>query len=124
MCDRVDGCPESMRDFLQLRTERPDLSTVPTVKPGAACGTAGMMSCADLSAVDRDITARLLHFLTHMTQGINGYLEIITNAAQTYADGASSAAATIKAACTYDPHRMLPDVAPELVTPRSAPQGA
>ncbi len=123
MCDRIDGCPEQMRDFLQLQRVRPDLNTIPTVSPGPTCN-GGVMSCADLSTVDRDVTARLVRYLTHMTQGITGYVDIMRKTSQIYADGAASTAADIRAAATYKLSDALPDVAPDLSTPEFKPRDA
>ena len=118
MCDRVDGCPEEMRAFLQLQRERPDLATVPRAAPGGTCG-GGLASCAGLSEVNTAATDKLVRFLTHMTQGIDAYVALVSKAAQTYEDGAAWSAAGITDACD-DRAPGLPDVAPELAAPRGA----
>ncbi len=118
MCDRVDGCPDEMRAFLQLQRERPDLATVPRAAPGGTC-VGGMASCAELSVVDNEATGRLVRFLTHMTQGIDAYVALVSRAARTYEDGAALSATRIADVCDNQAPG-LPDVAPELAAPRGA----
>jgi hypothetical protein len=121
--DKIDGSPEQMRAFLQLQREIPDLNTVPTVTPGPTCAT-GTMGCSDLSAAESAATRLLLRYLTHMTQGIAGYVEIMRKTSQIYADGATSTVADIRAAVANIPAAGLPDLAPDLATPEFTPREA
>lgn len=123
MCDRIDGCPERMRDFLHLSRSVPDLGTVPVVHPGDYCGDGGMVTCQKLSRVHFDCTNKLVHFLTGMAQGITGYVDVMRSVTQTYADGEHATVTEIRAAATRV-GTGLPDVAPELAIPAASPESA
>lgn len=102
-----------MRDFLHLREHLPDLGAMPMVAPGAACG-GGVPGCADLSAAHSEVTEKLRVFLTRMTQGISGYLDVMNKNIQVYEDSAAYTAADMRAVFVNHQGTGLPDVAPEL----------
>lgn len=114
--NQVNAVPGRMVDFLQISI--PDLAPLKRSTPAASCAP-GVVMCNSVFTADPKATTKLHEFLTHMTQGITAYRELVTKCAQTYADGSAYTEATLRAACTYDARQMLPDVAPGLTTPNA-----
>jgi len=114
----IEGNAEQM-----LATFRVDIPTfsgdVTRVAPDRGC-VDGVANCRMLYDVEKAGTDKLHRFLTHLAQGITAYRQMVSTAAQAYADAADRSRkeltdqvkAQVGAASSYDPRQNLPEYAP------------
>ncbi|OLF11198.1 hypothetical protein BLA60_14590 [Actinophytocola xinjiangensis] len=111
-----------------FRVEIPTFSgDVTRVAPDRGC-VDGVANCRMLFDVEKAATDKLHRFLTHLAQGITAYRQMVSTAAQAYADCADRSRkeltdqvkAQIGAASGYDLRQNLPEYAPGFDRPAPA----